>query len=44
MLSREIDAGTSTRILVQYVPHAFGWKGQSPFCLCCGFDGAIARG
>ena len=34
MLSREIDSGTSTRILVQYVPHAFGWKGGNlPFCL-----------
>jgi glycosyltransferase involved in cell wall biosynthesis len=34
VLSREIDSGTSTRILVQYVPHAFGWKGGNlPFCL-----------
>jgi glycosyltransferase involved in cell wall biosynthesis len=34
LLSREIDRRTSPRILVQYVPHAFGWKGGNlPFCL-----------
>jgi glycosyltransferase involved in cell wall biosynthesis len=33
LMSREINPRTSTRILVQYVPHAFGWKGGNlPFC------------
>ena len=32
-LSRELDAAAAPRILVQYVPHAFGWKGGNlPFC------------
>jgi glycosyltransferase involved in cell wall biosynthesis len=32
-LSSELEAATSPRILVQYVPHAFGWKGGNlPFC------------
>ena len=34
VLSREIDEAAAPRILVQYVPHAFGWKGGNlPFCL-----------
>jgi glycosyltransferase involved in cell wall biosynthesis len=34
VLSREIEPGTATRILVQYAPHAFGWRGGNfPFCL-----------
>jgi hypothetical protein len=34
VLSRELDAAASPRVLVQYVPHAFGWKGGNlPFCL-----------
>ena len=34
VLSREIEPGTATRILVQYVPHAFGWRGGNfPFGL-----------
>jgi glycosyltransferase involved in cell wall biosynthesis len=35
VLSRELTAGSGTRrLLVQYVPHAFGWKGANlPFCL-----------
>jgi len=33
-LSLELDAAPAPRILVQYVPHAFGWKGGNlPFCL-----------
>jgi glycosyltransferase involved in cell wall biosynthesis len=33
LLSRELDAAAAPRILVQYVPHAFGWKGGNlPFC------------
>jgi glycosyltransferase involved in cell wall biosynthesis len=33
-LSRELDDAASPRVLVQYVPHAFGWKGGNlPFCL-----------
>ena len=33
-LSRELDDAVSPRVLVQYVPHAFGWKGGNlPFCL-----------
>jgi glycosyltransferase involved in cell wall biosynthesis len=33
VLSRELDAAAAPRILVQYVPHAFGWKGGNlPFC------------
>ena len=32
LLSREIEPGAATRVLVQYVPHAFGWKGGNlPF-------------
>lgn len=32
-LSQELDEAASPRILVQYVPHAFGWKGGNlPFC------------
>jgi hypothetical protein len=34
VLSRELDAAASPRVLVQYVPHAFGWRGGNlPFCL-----------
>ena len=34
MLSRELDAAAAPRILVQYVPQAFGWKGGNlPFCI-----------
>jgi glycosyltransferase involved in cell wall biosynthesis len=34
VLSRELDATGSARVLVQYVPQAFGWKGGNvPFCL-----------
>jgi glycosyltransferase involved in cell wall biosynthesis len=34
VLSLELDAAASPRVLVQYVPHAFGWKGGNlPFCL-----------
>jgi len=33
-LSLELDAAPAPRILVQYVPHAFGWKGGNlAFCL-----------
>ena len=33
VLSRELDDAASPRVLVQYVPHAFGWKGGNlPFC------------
>ena len=33
-LNRGIEASSSSRILVQYVPHAFGWKAMNvPFCL-----------
>ncbi len=33
-LSRELDALHYPRILVQYVPHAFGWRAMNlPFCL-----------
>lgn len=34
-LTRELDRSPSPhRVLVQYVPHAFGWKGANlPFCL-----------
>jgi glycosyltransferase involved in cell wall biosynthesis len=34
VLSRELDATASPRVLVQYVPQAFGWKGGNlPFCV-----------
>jgi glycosyltransferase involved in cell wall biosynthesis len=34
LLSRELDPRATTRILVQYVPHAFGFKGGNlPFCV-----------
>ena len=34
ILSRALDTAASPRVLVQYVPHAFGWKGGNlPFCL-----------
>ena len=33
-LSSRLDREPSSRLLVQYVPHAFGWKGANlPFCL-----------
>jgi glycosyltransferase involved in cell wall biosynthesis len=33
-LNRGVDASALSRILVQYVPHAFGWKAMNiPFCL-----------
>ena len=33
-LHRGVDASPSSRILVQYVPHAFGWKAMNvPFCI-----------
>ena len=34
VLSRALDSAVSPRVLVQYVPHAFGWKGGNlPFCV-----------
>lgn len=33
-VNRGVDESASSRILVQYVPHAFGWKAMNiPFCL-----------
>ena len=33
-IGRLVDASAGARILVQYVPHAFGWKAMNlPFCL-----------
>jgi glycosyltransferase involved in cell wall biosynthesis len=33
LLDAELDRSTPARLLIQYVPHAFGWKGANlPFC------------